>query len=443
MKKIIEKLIYTTAFFLPLQTRWIIKSGVINGGYSEYNTFSLYGVDILILAVILLLSFYNFKKIKTQKIRFLKNSLLTLVASLEFIIFMSIFSATDSHLAMFLYVRFLLGVGLFFALVNFNVSKLKVIVFFSLGVFVQALLGIWQFLSQSSFANKWLGLAFHDSSNAGVSVVEVLGGDGIWQRWLRAYGGQDHPNILGGLLVVGILFLIYAYVRKLKREEDISDKALFAFSFVFFALMLALFFTFSRNAWIGLVIGIIVMLGVAIRKRNLLIHLQLLKIILFSGILFAVFYSQYGLLVDDRIFGSTKLENISSSERKDLASEAIVIIKEKWFFGTGLGNYVLTQKDATPGQASWYYQPVHNTFLLVWAEIGFIGFVLFISLMQYIFGEITERAKKNPDELYQLGIFLSLVFMMMFDHWWWSLHIGVVLFWFVLGILHKDEKLSL
>jgi hypothetical protein len=441
MKKIIEILIYAVAFFLPLQTRWIIKSGEINGAYSEYKTISLYGVDILIGLLFVLFAYYSFKKAKTTT-PLLKNSLLSLAGALEFIVFMSIFAATDAYLALFLYLRFLLGIALFFVLVNFPFAKVKVIFFLALGIFAQALLAIWQFLSQSTFANKWLGLAWHNASDAGVSVVEVLGPDGFWQRWLRAYGGQDHPNILGGLLVLGILFLLFAYILSLSRVEKIAGKFFFYFSFLYFTLLLALFFTFSRTAWLGLILGLAVMVAVAMYKHNLLIHLHLLKIILLSGILFAIFYAQFGLLVDDRLFGATRLENISKNERSNLLGDSVDIIKEKWFFGVGLGNYVLAVEQKNPQEPAWFYQPVHNVFLLLWAEIGLIGLILFISLLQFIFGQLFEQAKKNPLILYQGAIFLVLIFMMMLDHWWWSLHIGVLLFWFVLGFVYKNEKLD-
>jgi O-antigen ligase len=140
--------------------------------------------------------------------------------------------------------------------------------------------------------------------------------------------------------------------------------------------------------------------------------------------------------------GKNRLENISQSERSSLASNAIIIIKEKWFFGTGLGNYIFAEKEINPKEASWFYQPVHNTFLLIWAEIGFIGFFLFVAFLQFVFGRILEQARANIWELYRIGIILSIIFMMMFDHWWWSLHMGVVLFWFAFGLLYKEDKIG-
>ena len=76
------------------------------------------------------------------------------------------------------------------------------------GAFLQACLGIYQFFTQSSFACKWLGMASHNAQDLGVSVIETLSGE----RWLRAYGGLDHPNIFGGFLCFSILILISFFI---------------------------------------------------------------------------------------------------------------------------------------------------------------------------------------------------------------------------------------
>ncbi len=64
LQKIIEYGLYLFLFILPWQTRWIIKEGEINGGYFEYETYSLYGSDILLIVVLFLAGIYFFRKRK-------------------------------------------------------------------------------------------------------------------------------------------------------------------------------------------------------------------------------------------------------------------------------------------------------------------------------------------------------------------------------------------
>jgi len=54
INKTIEYGLYLLVFALPIQTRWIIKAGALNGGPWEYGTYSLYATDILLLLLLLL-----------------------------------------------------------------------------------------------------------------------------------------------------------------------------------------------------------------------------------------------------------------------------------------------------------------------------------------------------------------------------------------------------
>ena len=60
----IEYGLYLLVFLLPIQTRWIIKEGSINGGHWEYGTISLYGTDILLILLVFL--FFVSKTIKNE-----------------------------------------------------------------------------------------------------------------------------------------------------------------------------------------------------------------------------------------------------------------------------------------------------------------------------------------------------------------------------------------
>ncbi|MFH0924010.1 MAG: O-antigen ligase family protein [Candidatus Falkowbacteria bacterium] len=398
---------------------------------------------------------------------------------MDLAIFISIFFAEDKMIAVYKYGLFLLGIGLFWLITGANYNKLKLIYCFLAGIFLQATLGIWQFLTQSSFACKWLGMAEHDARELGTSVIETLAGE----RWLRAYGGLDHPNVLGGLLVAGLLVLAGLIVKNTKtylkdtRHKKQGHKQiqnnkfkisncldidylnlnfvcilyLVSFRFIFVSCILtftaSLFFTFSRGAWLGLIVGIITMLAVAVVKKNLLAQKKLLEIILISSALVFILFSQFQDLVFTRLSNEARLEVKSNTERVDSYKDSWRMIKDNWLFGAGVGNYVgynanLANKcqsancEYANAKPAYFYQPVHNVFLLVWAEIGIFGLLFFIVLLLCVMRQLCRQ----PLCVMRYALCAAIAAMFMIDHWWWSLHFGVLLFWLVLGLMIKFDS---
>jgi O-antigen ligase len=472
LDKIIAYGLYFIAFFLPVQTRWIIKPAA-----SEYLTISLYGTDIILVLVLLLFVVYKIKnsfqflnrkqipnpksqipnKFKIQNSNFLFFS----IAGLILTAFISIFFAQDKLIAVYHFIVFLAGIGLFWLIVSANYNKLKLILSFLAGIFLQAGLGIWQFLTQSSFANKWLGMAAHSAGDLGVSVVETLQGG----RWLRAYGGLDHPNILGGLIVIGILLILeiliynfqfsifnfqtifnFQFLKKYKKEANLKQNSLSIQSIQskilnksllltsYFLLLTALFFTFSRGAWAGLIIGILIILAAMVIKRDLRGQKALLKIILISTVLIFILFNLFQDLVLTRLSQDTRLEVKSNVERVMSYKESWSMIKNNWLGGAGMGNYTI---EIGGGMPAWHYQPAHNVFLLVWAEVGIFGLLFFVSLLFHVscFMFYVKGETKHNNSIINLSITAALFAMFFVDHWWWSLHFGVLLFWLVLGLI--------
>lgn len=430
IRKIIEYGLYLLVFSLPIQTRLILKSGLVNDGYFEYGTISLYGVDILLVFLLLLFVFWSYKKQKEKpQEEYSFPKVFYLIGGLELFIFISIFFSPDKLVAFYGYVRFLLGVGLFWLVLRANYDRTKLFYSFLTGLFFQAGFGIWQFFVQTSFAFKWLGLAEHNPLVLGTSVVETSEG----ARWLRAYGGQDHPNVLGGLLMIGILLLFFLAIEKRLKIKKV-------FFYVFFLFFLAaLFFTFSRAAWTGLLIGLISMLTVSVVKKDLFAQKILLKFILLGICLSFILFSQYQNLVLTRLSNETRLEQKSNVERLESFDVFEKIIKGNWLFGVGINSYPLAVKEEISStQPSWFYQPVHNVYLLIFSEIGIIGLSFFLGLLVYIFWFLQKTLWKEG--VYRVGILVSLGVIFMVDHWWWSLHMGVLCFWLTIGILLRVEE---
>ena len=467
IKKSQEYLLYILIFLLPLQTRWMAKLGELNGGYWEYGTYSLYGTDILIFGLLLLWfigwKFFggqmsNVKLQITNQIPITndKNSALNakdliltpnffwwLVGALELVIFISALAAPDKLLALYGYGRFLSGAGLFFLLTQVRCDKVKLYWSAVAAGAAQSTLALQQFMTQAVFANKWLGMAAQEAKNLGVSVVEF--GD---ERFLRAYGSLPHPNILGGFLAVTLLVNIILYftlwqnwqtAKNIKQEK--KYQAGLILSLIFFILnFIGLLLTFSRGAWLGFIVGALTLTlsrsffaGEGI-KQNLMVLSKFVFIIIAVGGLFFYFFREPIL---SRINIDGRLENKSVAERTEYNQEARQIIKRHWLFGAGVKNYGLAvYNEINNDKPAYAYQPAHNAFLLVWAEIGILGLISFIALLVYCF-IVSWRMKPGGETA---ALLVALAVMMCFDHWVWSLAFGGMIMWVVLGVVYADRK---
>ncbi len=431
LDKTIEYGLYLLAFTLPLGTRWIIKAGE-----TEYLTYSLYGTDILLVLLLALFLFYK-SQIPNPNNQTNPKSQITniLIAGLMVVSFASIFFAIDKPLAVFKFGWLILGAGLFWLVSRAAYERAKLIWSLLAGLALQSLLALWQFLTQSAFSNKWLGLASHRAADLGASVVETIGADGVGERWLRAYGGFDHPNILGGVMAVGVLLLVGQYL-KFPIINYKFQNIFKIISWIFLPLFsAALFFSFSRAGWLALAAGLAVMLVGAVIKKNFQAQKNILQAIFISGVIFLILFSQLPNLVMTRLYGGGRLEVKSKNERLESIKYSLPIIKKKWASGAGLGNYVLALKRELPGQASYFYQPVHNAYLLVLSEIGIVGFIIFICLLIFVLVRLLRR----PADAGLLAMTTALIVLLSFDHWLWSLHFGVLFFFLTIGLVSRTS----
>jgi len=462
IKRLIEYGLYLLAFLLPLETRWIIKAGDLRG-YSEYSTISLYGTDILLILLLIIFIIFSIKKEYTvYSIQHTVYGPWFFIAILELAAFVSIFFAADKSVATFSYLRLLLGIGLFWLVTSASYDQMKLAASLAAGFFIQAGLGIWQFLSQSTFASKWLGMASHDPwAMGGESVIETLGGG----RWLRAYGGLDHPNILGGILVIIILMAIYWFLAiartmydRYKNEKDLSSVPVKSIIFgivVFYSSLIifasGLFFSFSRSAWLALAAGLFIFTILLIYKQEWIGGIQLLKVVITLGAVFFTWFLIYGNVASTRALGSGRLEDKSVSERALYYNDFKKVISNHWLAGVGMGNYTLAVYKNDPGGASYRYQPVHNVFLLVWSETGILGLLAFAGLFVYLIIknfleignwklEINKSGNKASNLILSAPIIISLIVLLSLDHWLWSLHFGILSFWFIIGYSAADHK---
>ncbi len=415
IKKIYNILIFLTIFSLPWQTKLIIRPAELN--YWEISLFLPMIFLFIFVIVFWHKIFLNFKN-------FYFNKIIISLAIFELFVFISLFFSYDNLLSIYRYFILLLALFLFLIVRRFNNGQKELIIWsFLLASFFQATIAIYQFIYQKSFAFKYLGIAFHDASVLGTSVIETNSG-----RFLRAYGALDHPNVLGGLMALSCL---YSFWFLIKKKDYSINKKLYLW-LIYLSSLSALFFSFSRSAWLAfIIVKIILVIDLLVKKTEI----KRLIFILFSSIfLIMSFTFIYHDLLSTRIFAKGRIEQISINERSQAIKEYKFLNNQDLFFGKGLGTYSLNQYiNDEKAYEAWYYQPIHNVYLLVLSEVGLFGFMAFLSFLFFFTLGIIKKNRKNL--LFSLMTILLFSILFFFDHWFLTIPFGLWLLFLFLAVI--------
>jgi len=438
LSTIIEYSFYFFIFLLPWQTRLIWQDAYLNGFVWEYGRLSLYGIEILLWTILTLYLVWLFKNRTFKKIKFdnffsrLKNPgiliywlliLFLLVAGL------SVVWSLNSQLAYYRFVVLFESVALLSMVLIFNFNYQKIATCWVASAAVQGVFAIWQFFNQYVFANKWLGLAEHYPTVGGSIILQTNS-----ERWLRAYGSLPHPNIMAGFLVIGLLFLIYLSFNAKKLNQRIF------LILSLLAIVPAIFFSFSRSSWVALFLTLAILGLWLLRYKNYLWRNNFFKLVLLITIIFVILAFNFQQPLLTRLTGEQDLEVASIYLRVAFTKQAIEIIKHYPWWGTGIGNYTLGVYQIVNGSwPGYYYQPVHNIYLLILAELGIFGFLIFLAVA----GLFLWQFKKTAISLEKVIFFLAMVAILvisLFDHYFWTLNFGMLVFFLILGLNLKQIK---
>ncbi len=439
---------------LPLQTRWILHAGALAGGPWEYGTLSLYATDIILLLAFLATwsaRGSNFWKRPAHVPSAITAATLAILTIITF----SIFIARDVGVGFSHWLFFLEGLMLWWLIVQNSVSLAWCAIAFLVSAGTESVIGLLQVATQSIHANTFLGMAAQTPSAAGTAVIETTVG-----RFLRAYGTFPHPNIAAGWMVIASLLAAGMYVRAKDWAERI---ALFALAML---LEAGLFVTFSRLGMITFWTILLLMLFSAMwRDRRLhrarfpwslfniphtrhLVSPKLVRFTVASFLLTGVLAIAFSPLVSVRTKLVDRLEVKSMQERKAQFTDARNLFVQNLFLGTGIGNYTNTlHEDVDANRSVWGYQPVHLTLLLALVELGILGWMVLIWAIELV-GMISVQRhmaewkrvqpKLVPWTAITGTILLALLLMSFFEHYFWSLHVGVLLVWLAFGLWTKS-----
>lgn len=361
---------------LPWQTRWM-SSATLGGWPWEQGTVAIYVSWFPVLATIIL--GWSFARRTMNKKSFLVLSVCSLIFILTSLAAI-IFSDPDTRLirstAM---LQWWIQCSMLFSFATVlwraGITVSVLIDWFIISMLPHIGLGIMQYVFQTSPASTMFGVAQHVPSQLGVSVIEH---DGI--RILRAYGGFPHPNIFGGLLALTMILI----VKKLSFVIETKKSVFYFVSLI--GCSMALIFTYSRSAWIAVIIALFVCAVHLFRESrgsNIGMRAVYLAYACIGITCFSVALSQ-AKHIFTRFNPSARLETKSLSTRTQGLQDGIALFIKKPLFGSGVHAALLDiSAHATRSVFSEPVEPPHLAYLLLLLECGIVGLFAFIVLCVY------------------------------------------------------------
>jgi len=228
------------------------------------------------------------------------------------------------------------------------------------------------------------GIVLVAAGSLGYKFLGLLTFDGRLTGWYLS------PNYLAMSLAPGFILAWWGIFAEGGKKQKVF------FSLAILILGLALYFTFSYGAWLGVLGGAWIALFMAFRTK--LIGKR--KIIV-AGLLVAVFF----LAVGSWQAHGEKLNNLLKFDRSSWQSRLMVwqsaekILESHWLFGVGPGlfqKYYLEYQSffATP-YLEWAVPQPHNLLLAWWVQAGLLGLLGFLVLLIIYFKDII-LAKQKP-----------------------------------------------
>ena len=426
---------YLFLLSIPFQTRkvFLTQYSFYSGAFTEYATFFIYASDVfLILALFfwlvsnpLLRKGWGCVKIVKNYLSFLprigvrgklrqestatinyslctkhrtKNKIaklrkiqILLLAFVAWLIVNAIINNKYLEISVFQIIKFI-ELFLLLVYIYFNLANKKALIIslfvISLAGFLQSLIAIYQFIFQQSLFNspilaKITGEAVISPQIPGIAKI-VMDGEKI----IRAYGTFPHSNVLGGFLVLSIIISIYLL---LEHKYIILSRCKSSY--------IQFYNTKFKKSQAQTAISLIWVIVIFAQITALLFT--------FSRSAWAGFVISLAVLLSllyIRRFRIVSRETISYATKNN--------IKKIDYNSQDVSRETISDNTRNNKNNYNHNNVSHETFL-------------------------NFKRKLN---CYLLAVFVSFLFISLFDHYFWTLQQGRLIFWLVLGMLLIDVR---
>ena len=427
VKRLAQIAFIATIVLIPMRLRLVLLPRPDLPIYEDYTDFLIFAPDIAMLLTIALWGMVLLKG--HSRIRFGPAYIWIPLIGISLAGLLSLGASVDRALSLYHVIR-LAALFLFFLyIVNEVTSPFWVAASVALQGILQAVVAIPQFILQHSIGLQALGEYMLDPNWDGVSIVSTGS-----LRILRAYGLSDHPNILGGCIAFGLILLLATYLHG-------NWKVRLMILIPFLPMSLALLLTYSRSAWLALLAGAALLVGVEAAHRHWRHIKSLIWLTLAGGLTLVPFIAtnlpSLGIRLNaNQSFMKIPAEEQSIGERVLLIESANHVFADHALTGVGLGASPTALKDAYP-DFPVNYQPPHLTLLDAALETGIFGamFYFLLLILPWIVLVRHRDLLARPQVAGAAALLLAVSVVGFFDYYTWLLVPGRLWQWLAWGLL--------
>ena len=334
-----------------------------------------------------------------------------------FVLLGGVFSASVSTSlpAVCVMVCFMLSYFLIVNLVKSQLFLKKVLISLAIGVFVCALIGIWQ---------NFFGIA--DTTWTDVDMFSEIE--------TRVVSTFENPNVFGEYLIMILPLIVSMFIV----EKSFKHKSFLFVSFVVGCM--ALIFTWSRGAWLGFLLSMVLYL-IVINKKSIALYCV--------GIIALPFaYPFFPESIRGRIESIGNMADSSTSYRVHIWEAAWEMLQDWWLTGIGVGvgafqkiypSYALSGIETAPHS--------HNLFFQVFLELGIFGIAAFFFVIIFAARKCctylrhgSQREVKLISSAALVGL-LAILTQGLTDHVWYNYRV-FLMFWVVLSLVSVTVDLA-
>ena len=289
-------------------------------------------------------------------------------------------------------------IGKNLALKDFRLVKL-VIVSALACLFIVSIIGYLEILFDKNILYSYIYNPFYNMHLPGGRMMSTL----------------MHPSVLGAYFTITLplsFFIIEAADKKWVKLSGLT---------VFIIGVGALFFTFSRGAWIAVIASFF--LCYSKKHARLFIWLILVLILLFL-VLFIL--SDQGSFIRSTFSAEGIREGIIAESRIGLMPVMWKMFKSDPFFGIGLNHYRLMSDMYSSESIEEVFRIPDNMYLTIIVEMGILAFLAYISFIFVLMKKAIRFIARTRDELkrssllaFLTGLIAFMIKMATYDAFYW------------------------